>query len=517
MTEKSFVSISNNNEKSGIQAEDILGNAKAGISEGDLGCMSDTKPEIVSAVTAGELPAQIQECLKVLGPAKLNGSVKISGAKNSALPILAATVLTESAVLLENIPNLQDVSNMLGLLVDLGGKLKFCDNNQIGLDNKDIKRFVVPFELVKKMRASVLVLGPLLARFGKAIIALPGGCAIGSRPIDIHLEGLAKMGAVLTESTGYVYAHVNGRLKGAHINCHTVSVTATEHLMMAASLADGVTRISNAACEPEVIDVGNFLIAMGAKIQGLGEKVIEIEGVKSLDMPVVKHKVKAIKSCEKKTKSSGKKIEEARYIYRPKIYSVIPDRIEAGTYLVAAALTGGFVHLKGVCPQHLGAVMSALKQAGVDNLQIKNNNEIICDARGVKLKAVNIDTAVYPGFPTDMQAQFMSLNLIANGGSRIIENIFENRFMHAQELSQLGAKISIDGNLATISGGSCLMGAPVKATDLRASAALVLAALGACGETVIHNIYHMDRGYCQMELKLRQLGVKVKREVLPNS
>jgi UDP-N-acetylglucosamine 1-carboxyvinyltransferase len=424
----------------------------------------------------------MQECLKVQGQIQLAGCVTISGAKNAALPILAATLLSETKVSLENIPNLQDIAAMLGLLADLGTDITFCDNELIRLDNSSITRHLVPFGLVKKMRASVLVLGPLLARFKAAVIALPGGCAIGARPIDIHLYGLKKMGVTLTEATGYVYANVDGKLKGADINCHTVSVTATENLMMAATLAEGKTRIYNAACEPEVVDLGRFLLSIGAKIKGLGTRLVEIEGVEKLGMP------------------------------RGNEYRIIPDRIEAGTYLVASALTKGVIHLKRVCTEHLSSVIFALKKAGVDKIKCKND-EIVCDATEVELKAVDIKTEIYPGFPTDMQAQFMSLNLVANGDSKILESIFENRFMHAPELTQLGGQIEVNGQVANVKGGACLMGAPVYATDLRASASLVLAALAACGETTIHEIYHMDRGYCQMEIKLSQLGAKVKRVV----
>ncbi len=424
----------------------------------------------------------MQECLKVQGPVQLAGCITISGAKNAALPILAATLLSEDVVSLSNIPDLQDISTMLGLLADLGSSITFCDNDIISIDNSNIIRQLVPFRLVKKMRASVLVLGPLLARFKASTIALPGGCAIGARPIDIHLEGLKKMGATLSEATGYVYAKVDGKLKGAEIKCHTVSVTATENLMMAASLAEGKTIIHNAACEPEVVDLGKFLLSMGAKIKGLGTRLIEIDGVDKLKAP------------------------------RGKVYRIIPDRIEAGTYLVASALTKGVIHLKRVCTEHLSSVIFALKQAGVDKIKCKAD-EIVCDATAVDLKAVDIKTQIYPGFPTDMQAQLMSLNLVANGDSTILESIFENRFMHVPALTQLGGKIEVNGQVASIKGGSCLMGAPVHATDLRASASLVLAALAACGETTIHEIYHMDRGYCQMEIKLSQLGAKVKRVV----
>ena len=423
----------------------------------------------------------MQESLKVHGPVKLSGSVNISGAKNSALPILAASLLSDSPVILENVPNLQDIANMLGLLSDLGSSVTFCNNDLIKLTQSSRGKSIVPFSLVKKMRASVLVLGPLLAKFGEVVLALPGGCAIGSRPIDIHLSGLEKMGVKLNEFNGYVYAKSNGRLKGAEINCHTVSVTATENLMMAASLADGVTKISNAACEPEVVDLGNFLISLGAKIYGLGTPVIKIKGVKSLNN------------------------------IKNKSYKIIPDRIEAGTYLIAAAITKGKVHLKGIRKDHLNSVLDALVNAGVNNIKFIGNSEIICDASNINLNSVSVDTAVYPGFPTDMQAQLMSLNLVAKGNAKISETIFENRFMHVPELKQLGGKVEIDGRTASIKGEACLMGAPVEATDLRASASLVLAALAACGETVIHKIYHLDRGYCQMELKLSQLGVKVSR------
>lgn len=423
----------------------------------------------------------MNESLKVHGPVQLSGCVKISGSKNASLPILAATLLSESPVNLGNVPSLQDIATMLGLLSDLGSRICFCENNIIKLTQDNYTKSIVPFQLVKKMRASILVLGPLLARFKEAIIALPGGCAIGSRPIDIHLSGLEKMGVILNESTGYVYAKTKGRLKGANIHCHTISVTATENLIMAASLADGVTRIYNAACEPEVVDLGGFLLSLGAKIKGLGTSLIEVYGVKKLS-PINK-----------------------------KPYYIIPDRIEAGTYLIAAAITKGKIHLKGVRKDHLESVLNILNKAGVKKIRYIGNTEIICDALNANLKSVSIDTAVYPGFPTDMQAQLMSLNLVATGNAKISESIFENRFMHVSELKQLGGKIEVEGRIANITGDACLMGAPVEATDLRASASLVLAALAACGETVIHKIYHMDRGYCQMELKLSQLGARVER------
>ncbi len=425
----------------------------------------------------------MEEALVVEGPAKLNGCVKISGAKNAALPILAATILSESEVMLSNIPDLRDVSTIIELLSDLGSRVTFCEDRMIKFVQEDIKRHLVSFELVKKMRASILVLGPLLARFGKAVLALPGGCAIGSRPIDIHLDGLIKMGASLTEINGYVYAQVDGKLQGADIDCHTASVTATENLIMAATLAEGVTRINNAACEPEVVDLGNFLIFLGAKISGLGTSNIKIEGVKKL-------------GCKKHA-----------------IYNIIPDRIEAGTYLAAAAITSGKVHLKGVRVDHLGAVLQLLHKAGANNIETIGTDQVIFDATVIKLGAIDFGTEVYPGLPTDMQAQLMSLNLVGEGVSEISENIFENRYMHVPELCKLGAKIEVNGKVARVQGDSCLMGAPVNATDLRASASLVLAALASCGETVINKIYHMDRGYCQMELKLSQLGVKVRRRL----
>ncbi len=413
--------------------------------------------------------------LQIEGGVALAGEVHISGAKNAALPIIAGALLADGPVLLSNIPHLRDITTMLALLANMGVRTTLDDKMRVEIDARNTNKFMAPYELVKTMRASILVLGPLLARFGQAEVSLPGGCAIGARPVNLHVEGLRAMGADIHIDHGYIHAQVK-RLKGARLTLETVTVTGTENLMMAATLADGETTIENAAREPEVVDLANFLKAMGANIQGAGTDKIVIQGVEKL------HRTD---------------------------YQVMPDRIEAGTYLVAAAITGGKVKLQGARADHLNAVLLKLKEAGA---MIESGDDwIILDMQGKRPKAVDICTAPFPAFPTDMQAQFAALNCIAEGASTVVETIFENRFMHMNELQRMGADIRIEGHSAFIKGVSLLTAAPVMATDLRASAGLVLAALVADGSTVIDRIYHIDRGYERIEEKLQQLGASIKR------
>ncbi len=414
--------------------------------------------------------------LLIEGGACLNGEVRISGAKNSALPILAATLLADEPVTICNLPHLHDITTMLELIRRMGVELTIDEKLSVEIDARTIKDFHAPYDLVKTMRASILVLGPLLAHFGEAQVSLPGGCAIGSRPVDLHIRGLEAMGADITVDNGYIRAKTNGRLKGAKIFFDTVTVTGTENILMAAALADGQSIIENAAREPEVIDLADCLIAMGADIKGAGTDTIIVNGVKSL------------KGCR---------------------YSVMPDRIETGTYLVAAAATRGYVKTKNTRADILDAVLLKLKEAGA---KIETGDDwISLDMEGRRPKSVNITTAPYPAFPTDMQAQFAALNAVAEGVGHIKETIFENRFMHMQEMIRLGANILIDGNSATIEGVDKLKSAPVMATDLRASASLVIAALAAEGETVIDRIYHIDRGYECIEEKLQMMGASIRR------
>lgn len=413
--------------------------------------------------------------LIITGGRPLRGEVRISGAKNAALPVLAATLLTDGPVTVSNIPHLRDVTTTMELLGRMGVELVVDERMRIKVDASPIRKFFAPYELVKTMRASILVLGPLLARFGRAVVSLPGGCAIGSRPVDLHIQGLAKMGADIRVEGGYIHARAN-RLKGARVFLDTVTVTGTENLMMAAALADGTTVIENAAREPEVVDLAECLVAMGARLGGAGTDVIEIEGVASL---------------------SGTQHE------------VLPDRIESATYLVAGAITGGCVRVKCTRPSLLGAVLEKLVEAGgaVDT----GDDWIELDMRGQRARAVAIRTAPFPAFPTDMQAQFTALNAIAEGVGIITETVFENRFMHVDELRRMGADITVKGNTATINGIETLTAAPVMATDLRASASLVLAGLVAEGDTVVDRIYHIDRGYECIEEKLCQLGAHIQR------
>ncbi len=413
--------------------------------------------------------------LLIEGGYPLEGSVRISGAKNSVLPIIASALLADDIVTIDNLPHLHDVTTMMNLLGAMGVQLTLGDNMSIDIDPTTLTSCTAAYELVKTMRASILVLGPLLAHFGEAEVSLPGGCAIGSRPVDIHIEGLRKMGANINVENGYIKAHCK-RLKGAHIILDPVTVTGTENLMMAATLADGTTVLENAAREPEVLDLAHVLIQMGADIKGAGTDTITIEGVKKLN---------------------GTQ------------YKVSPDRIETGTFLVAAALCGGKVRAEDADPKILVAVLDKLEEAGVT---INTGDDWIeVERRDKPLKAVNLRTAPYPSFPTDMQAQFCVLNSIAEGTGAVTETIFENRFMHAQELQRMGADIRIEGNTAFIKGVKHLQGAPVMATDLRASASLILAGMIAKGETVVQRIYHIDRGYERIEEKLTKLGARIRR------
>lgn len=417
----------------------------------------------------------------IKGGAQLKGDVKISGAKNAALPIVAATLLATDNVTLTNVPQLKDISTMVDLLKELGSQVVVDDSNSVHVignnQNGNMAKFVAPYNLVKTMRASILVLGPLLTRFGQADVSLPGGCAIGSRPVDLHLKALQSMGAEIEIVNGYIKARCKrGRLMGKTLVFDMVTVTGTENLLMAAVLAEGKTVIKNAAREPEVVDLANFLIQMGAKISGAGTSTIEIEGVESL--------------------SGGN-------------YSIMPDRIEAGTYLVAGAITRGQVKVLNVKPDNLLSMLCKFEEAGAV-LSI-GEDWVNLDMQGLRPMPVNISTAPYPAFPTDMQAQFMALNAVADGVSSMVETIFENRFMHVQELLRMGAQIRVNGNSAMLSGIESLTGAPVMATDLRASASLILAGLAAKGETTVERIYHVDRGYERIEHKLIGLGADIRR------
>lgn len=409
------------------------------------------------------------------GGQPLNGDVTISGAKNAVLPILAATLLADGPVTIGNVPHLHDVTTTMELLGQMGVELVIDERMKIHVDPRPTHRYFAPYDLVKTMRASILVLGPLVARFGEAVVSLPGGCAIGSRPVDLHLKGLQALGAEVSVENGYIKAYAK-RLKGARINMDLVTVTGTENLMMAAALAQGTTIIENAAQEPEVVDLANCLNAMGAKIEGAGTATLVIEGV------------------ERMTGTS---------------YDVLPDRIETGTFLVAGAITGGKVMAKHARPKTLDAVLAKLEEAGA-HLNM-GEDWIELDMQGRRPKAVNVTTAPYPAFPTDMQAQFTALNCVAEGVGIITETVFENRFMHALELQRLGADIQIEGNSAIIKGVPKMSGAPMMATDLRASASLVLAGLVAQGDTQIDRIYHIDRGYENIEEKLGGLGAQIRR------
>ena len=415
--------------------------------------------------------------LIINGMVPLNGEVTVSGAKNAVLPMLCASVMVDSgSVVLKNIPHLHDVTTTVRLLRSMGVSVTLDDNMNIELDPSTIKNFYAPYDLVKTMRSSILVLGPLLSKFGQAKVSLPGGCAIGTRPVEMHLDALTKMGASIQIENGYITATTT-KLVGANISFPKSTVTGTENILMASTLAEGNTIIYNAAKEPEVVDLGNFLNEMGASITGHGTDTIKIKGVSEL---------KGVS------------------------YSALPDRIETGTFLVAAAITGGKITVKNTIPEHVETIVQKLKESGAKISSSKTS--ITLDMEGVKPKPVNIETGAYPLFPTDMQAQITALNTIADGTSIIKENIFENRFMHVQEMTRMGAEIRLEKNCAIISGVDNLVGAPVMATDLRASASLILVGLAAKGTTEIERIYHIDRGYDCIEEKLRQLGADIIRE-----
>ncbi|MEA2078321.1 MAG: UDP-N-acetylglucosamine 1-carboxyvinyltransferase [Pseudomonadota bacterium] len=413
--------------------------------------------------------------LNIIGNGPLHGEISISGAKNAALPVLASTLLSPEPVTVQNVPHLRDITTTLELMGRFGTRIELSENMDLVADNSSITELRAPYELVKTMRASILVLGPLLARFGEADVSLPGGCAIGSRPVNLHIQGLKAMGAEIEIEDGYIKARA-GRLKGARFFFDLVSVTGTENLMMAASLADGTTVLENAAREPEIIDLADCLTAMGAKIKGAGTDTITIEGVRQLH--------------------GGS-------------HTIIPDRIETGTFMVAAAATGGKVRLRNTDPAYLDAMLEKLREAGAE---IDTGEGCIAlDMGGRRPQAISLTTAPYPAFPTDMQAQFVALNATAAGTATVKETIFENRFMHVQELQRMGADIELQANTAIVRGVRKLHGAPVMATDLRASACLVIAGLAAEGETLIDRIYHLDRGYECIEEKLAQLGASIQR------
>ncbi|MFO1406458.1 MAG: UDP-N-acetylglucosamine 1-carboxyvinyltransferase [Steroidobacteraceae bacterium] len=414
--------------------------------------------------------------LQIRGGVPLDGEVRISGAKNAALPILAGALLADGPVTLGNVPHLQDVTTMIELLGRMGAGVTVDERMRIEVDPRSVKETFAPYELVKTMRASILVLGPLVARHGSADVSLPGGCAIGARPVNIHVAGLQAMGAEVHIENGYIKARA-GRLKGARIVLETVTVTGTENLMMAATLAEGRTILENAAREPEIVDLAEFLIALGAKITGHGTDTIVIDGVESL---------------------------------HPGSHDVLPDRIEAGTYLVAGAITSGRVRARGARAEHMDAVLAKLEEAGAT--VIRGDGFVEVDMRGRRPRSVDIRTAPHPGFPTDMQAQFAALNTVADGVGTIVETIFENRFMHMLEMRRMGAEIRLEGNTAIIRGVPRLTAAPVMATDLRASASLVLAGLVAEGTTDVERIYHIDRGYECIEEKLQGLGAQIRRQ-----
>ena len=414
--------------------------------------------------------------LKISGGNKLVGEINISGAKNAALPILAASLLSEKNISLNNVPQLNDIATMITLLQSMGVEVIFDDRMQLNLNARNVDRLIAPYDLVKTMRASILVLGPLVSRFGSAEVSLPGGCAIGARPVNLHIDGLRAMGAEIEVEDGYIKASAT-KLQGVDYAFKEISVTGTENIMMAAVLAEGETIITNAAKEPEIVDLANFLRNMGALIKGDGTHTIIINGVNKLNGTD---------------------------------YRVMPDRIETGTYLVATAITGGKILLKNTSENLLESVLSKLKEAGAEIEA--GESWISLDMQKGNLKAVSFSTSPYPGFPTDMQAQFCALNSVANGKAEMVENIFENRFQHVVELHRMGADIQIKGNIASSTGVDSLTAAPVMATDLRASAGLIIAALAAKGDTIIDRIYHIDRGYERVEEKLQQLGARVSRE-----
>jgi UDP-N-acetylglucosamine 1-carboxyvinyltransferase len=416
------------------------------------------------------------EKLSIRGGRPLQGSVRISGSKNAALPILAATLLSPGTVRLRNVPHLRDISTMLRLLGSMGVALERNGDGDVEVRAAEVSDFSAPYELVRTMRASILVLGPMLARFGRAHVSFPGGCAIGSRPIDLHLHGLQAMGAEIDIDGGYINARIDGRLRGAHILFDKVTVGGTENLLMAATLASGRTVLENAAREPEIVDLAHCLQAMGARIEGIGSDTLVIDGVEALG------------GCD---------------------YAVMPDRIETGTFLVAAAATRGHVRLLATRGDMLEAVLVKLGEAGATISHGEDWLEL--DMGGRRPRAVSLRTAPYPGFPTDMQAQFTAMNAVAEGTSTMTETIFENRLMQVQEMNRMGAHIAVEGHTAIIEGMPVLKGAPVMASDLRASASLVIAGLVAEGETVVDRIYHIDRGYERIEEKLQQLGADIRR------
>ncbi|MFK7893704.1 MAG: UDP-N-acetylglucosamine 1-carboxyvinyltransferase [Granulosicoccus sp.] len=407
----------------------------------------------------------------------LTGEVRISGAKNAVLPILAATMLGSSTSSLGNVPHLKDVTTTMSLLARMGCQITIGDDKRVEVDPSSINDYTAAYELVSTMRASILVLGPLVARFGQAVVSLPGGCAIGARPVNLHIDGLKALGAEISIEGGYIHARAE-RLQGAHIVFETVTVTGTENLMMAATLARGTTILENAAMEPEVVDLANYLICMGAKIEGAGTQKVTIHGVDELA------------GCR---------------------YEIVPDRIETGTFLVGAAVTRGRVRVSDTVPGILTSVLQKLEECGAEITC--GDDWIELDMHGQRPRSVSLSTAPYPEFPTDMQAQFCVLNALAEGTASITETVFENRFMHVSELQRMGADMTIDGNCVTIRGRERLKGAPVMATDLRASASLILAALVADGETTIRRVYHIDRGYERIEEKFHMLGAEIRREV----
>ncbi len=414
--------------------------------------------------------------LLIEGGRRLEGDVRISGAKNAALPILAAGMLSDEPLVVGNLPHLHDITTMIELLGNMGIEPVIDEKTNVHIDGSTIKHYHAPYELVKTMRASILVLGPMLAHYGQAEVSLPGGCAIGSRPVDLHIRGLTAMGADIVVEDGYIRAKVDGRLKGTHVFFDTVTVTGTENILMAAALAEGETLLENAAREPEVVDLAECLIKMGAKIEGHGTDTIRVIGVDRLH------------GCS---------------------YDVLPDRIETGTYLVAAAVTGGHLRVKDTRPDIVESIIMKLKEAGakVDH----GDDWIELDMRGRELRSVSVHTAPYPAFPTDMQAQFVALDAVARGVGTVTETVFENRFMHVHEMIRMGAEIALEGNTAIVTGVNELRGAPVMATDLRASASLVIAGLVAQGETSVDRIYHIDRGYECIEEKLQILGARIRR------
>lgn len=413
--------------------------------------------------------------LLIEGSAPLTGDVRISGAKNAVLPILSATLLGSSTSSITNVPHLNDVTTTMSLLARMGCQLTMGDNMRVDVDPTTINDYTAAYELVRTMRASILVLGPLVARYGQAEVSLPGGCAIGARPVNLHIEGLRALGAEISIDGGYIRARA-GRLQGARIAFDLVTVTGTENLLMAATLAKGTTVLENAAREPEVVDLANYLTAMGAKIEGAGTSTITVEGVDQLN------------GCE---------------------YHVVPDRIETGTFLVGAAITRGKIKVRDTVPGNMTAVLDKLAECGADITV--GDDWIELDMHGQRPRSVSITTAPYPDFPTDMQAQFCVLNSVASGTAKITETVFENRFMHVNELQRMGADMTVDGNAVTIRGVERLRGAPVMATDLRASASLILAALVADGETTVRRVYHIDRGYERIEEKFHLLGADIRR------